>query len=149
LNRAKRDSNKIKKGFMKEFKSQLYLEEFEYIFSNKSLRVRGALVTSAFMEGQIILLAKFFLEKHGVKYEPKQSQEFWQSLNILKTNGILSSDEWKNIEKFRKERNKSIHGPFKEMTRPVWEEQNKKVVQMGRPVIENLDNKLQILSGEI
>jgi hypothetical protein len=28
------------------------------------------------------------------------------------------------------------------MTRPEWEQQNIKVVELGRPIVENLDKKL-------
>ena len=128
---------------MSEKKSKLYKEEFDTIFDDKkSLRVRGALVASAFVEGQILLLAKFFLEEHGVNYEPKSHQTYRQSLNILETNKKLNSKELKEIETFWKERNKAIHGIFKGMTRNEWEQQNNKVVKLGRPIIRNLDKKL-------
>lgn len=124
-------------------KSQLYQEEFKTIFiDKKSLRVRGALVISAFIEGQILLLAKSFLEQHNIKYDPPSNQEFWQSVDILKANGRLTPKELKDMEKFRKERNKAIHGPFKGMTRKEWEEQNNIVVKLGRPIVKNLDEKL-------
>jgi len=124
-------------------KPQLYQEEFDIIFNDaKAFRVRGAVVTSAFIEGQILLLAKCFLEKHGVKFEPQKHQAYRQSLNILKTNGKLNSEELKDIEKFWNERNKAIHGIFKGMTRDEWQKQNIKVVELGRPIIKNLDKKL-------
>jgi hypothetical protein len=124
-------------------KSELYQEEFDTIFNDrKAFRVRGALVISAFVEGQILLLAKSFLEKKEVIYEPESRQEYFQSLNVLKTNKILNSEELKQINKFRDERNKAIHGAFKGMTRREWEEQNKKVVELGRPIVKNLDKKL-------
>jgi hypothetical protein len=122
--------------------SKLYQEEFDFIFSDNSFRIRGALVISAFVEGQILLLAKSFLEKKRVIYKPESRQEYFQSLNVLKTNKILNSEELKQIKKFRDERNKAIHGPFKGMTRHEWEEQNKKVVELGRPIVKNLDKKL-------
>lgn len=127
---------------MKESRTELYKEEFDYIFGKKALCVRGALVTSALVEGQVLLLAKLFLEEHRVKYEPEKHQEYRQSLNILKANGILNSEELKNIEKFRKARNRSIHGPFKGMTRKDWERCNNEVVKLGRPILKSLDEKL-------
>ena len=123
-------------------KSQLYQEEFGFIFGRKALCVRGALVASALIEGQILLLAKSFLGKKEVIYEPEPRQEYFQSLNVLKTNKILNPQELGQIEKFRKERNKAIHAIFKVMTRPEWEEQNNKVVELGRPIIKILDKKL-------
>jgi len=127
---------------MKNLKSDLYKSEFIFIFSKESFRVRGALVTSAFVEGQILLLAKSFLEERGVKHEPKQHQQYRQSLNVLETNGILNSEELDNIENFWKERNKAIYSIFKGMDRAQWEKQNNKVVELGRPIIESLDKKL-------
>lgn len=128
---------------MKESKSKLYKEEFATIFDDKkALRVRGALVISAFIEGQLLLLAKSFLKKHGVKYEPKRHQEYRQSLNVLETNGILDPREIKNIDDFQKERSLAIHGIFKGMTRSVWEKQTNKVVMLGRPIVRSLDEKL-------
>jgi hypothetical protein len=88
-------------------------------------------------------LAKFFLEEHGVKFEPKKHQAYRQSLNILETNGKLNPEESKDLEEFWTERNKAIHGIFKEeMTRDGWEKQNRIVVELGRPIIKNLDKKL-------
>ena len=124
-------------------KSDLYLEEFRFIFNDrKAFRVRGAVVISAFIEGQILLLAKCFLEDKKVVYEPESRQEYFQSLNMLKTNNILNSEELKQIKQFREERNKAIHGIFKGMTRNQWQEQNNKVVELGRPIAKNLDKKL-------
>jgi hypothetical protein len=124
-------------------KSQLYQEEFDTIFNDrKAFRVRGALVASAFIEGQILLLAKSFLGKKEVIYKPESRQEYFQSLNVLLTNNILNQQELKQIRQFREERNKAIHGIFKGMTRREWEKQNKKVVELGRPIIKNLDKKL-------
>jgi hypothetical protein len=126
-------------------KSQLYQEEFDTIFNDrKAFRVRGALVASAFIEGQILLLAKSFLEKKEVIYKPESRQEYFQSLNVLLTNNILNQQELKQIRQFREERNKAIHGIFKGMTRREWEKQNKKVVELGRPIIKNLDKKLYL-----
>ena len=124
-------------------KSKLYQEEFEILFNDKkSLRTRGVLVISAFIEGQVSLLAKVFLEKRRVVYKPETRQEYYQSLNVLKTNKIINSEEFGQIRKFREERNKSVHGIFKGMTRPEWEKQNNKVVELGRPIVKNLDKKL-------
>jgi hypothetical protein len=122
---------------------KLYEEEFKDLFNDKkSFRVRGAMVISAFIEGQILLLAKDFLEKHEVKYDPQSYQAFRQSLNILKTNNVLDAPTLRDIEDFWTERCKSIHGPFKGMARDQWQEQNNKVVELGRPIIKNLDKKL-------
>ncbi len=124
-------------------KSELYREEFGFIFNDKkAFCVRGALVISAFVEAQILLLAESFLENKGVKYKAEPRQEYSQSLNILRTNKILNSNELKQIEKWRGERNKAIHTIFKGMTRREWEEQNNRVVESGRLIIKNLDKKL-------
>jgi hypothetical protein len=124
-------------------KSQLYQEEFETLFNDrKAFCVRGALVISAFVEGQILLLAKSFLENKGVTHKPESRHEYFQSLNVLATNKILDPQELKQIKQFREERNKAIHGILKGMTRREWEEQNNKVVKLGRPIIRNLDEKL-------
>lgn len=123
-------------------KSTLYQEEFDFIFSKKGLCVRGVLVTSALVERQVFLLAKSFLEELNVKHEPRQHQEYRQSLNVLDANGVLNSKELKNIEIFWKERNRAIHAPFKEIARADWNEQNNKAVKLGRIVIKNLDKKL-------
>jgi hypothetical protein len=129
---------------MRESRSKLYQEEFNYIFSRKAFCVRGALVTSAFIEGQILLLTEYFLEEHGVKLGLRRYQGHRQSLSILKENGIITLKEFKNIEIFQKERNISIHGPFKGMTRSDWEKQNNKVVEFGRPIVRTLDEKLYL-----
>ena len=130
----------VKRGTMK---SELYREEFGFIFNDKkAFCVRGALVISAFVEAQILLLAESFLEEKGVKFKPEPRQEYSQSLNVLKTNKILNPEELKQINKFRDERNKAIHRVFKGMTRPQWEEQNNKVVELGRLIVKNLDEKL-------
>jgi hypothetical protein len=123
-------------------KSEIYQREFDYILSRKAPCVRGASVTSAFIEGQIFLLAKSFLEERGVKYKPKNHQAFRQSLNVLGTNEKLNPKELEDIEDFWIERNKTIHGIFKGMTIPEWEEQNRIVVRLGRPIIMSLDKKL-------
>ena len=123
-------------------KSELYREEFSFIFSKRAYCVRGVLVISAFVEAQIFLLAESFLEEKGVKYKPEPRQEYSQSLNVLKANGILNLQELKQIKIFQTERNRAIHRIFKEMTRPEWQEQNRKVVELGRPTVKNLDKKL-------
>ena len=64
-------------------KSKLYQEEFNYVFNDrKAFCVRGALVISAFVEGQILLLATSFLGKMGVIHKPESRQEYFQSLNV-------------------------------------------------------------------
>jgi hypothetical protein len=124
-------------------KSELYREEFGFIFNNKkAFCVRGALVISAFVEAQILFLAESFLEEKGVKYKPEPRQEYSLLVNILGANEILNSKELKQIRNFREERNKAIHRIFKGMTRREWEEQNNKVVELGRPIVKNLDKKL-------
>jgi hypothetical protein len=65
-------------------------------------------------------------------------------LNVIKVNKILSPDELKRLEKFRIERNKSIHGIFKGITRPDWDKQNKLVIKLGRPIVEELDGRLYL-----
>lgn len=124
-------------------KSKLYKEECRYIFSKRANCVRGVTVISAFIEGQIFSLASIFLRKHKVKHDPEPAQEFYQSLNILKVNRILTLDESEKIKEFRKKRNKCIHGIFKGMTRPAWEKQNNLVIELGRPIVKLLDEKLE------
>jgi len=121
---------------------QLNKQEFDYIFSNKGLSVRGSTVISAYIEWQIFYLASIFLKSCNVVYDPEPMQEYRQSLNILKTNKILTQDELKNLEEFRKQRNKSIHGIFKGMTRDQWNQQNKLVVELGRPIVKTLNERL-------
>ena len=121
---------------------QLYKEEYEFIFSNKGSGVRRATVISAFIEWQIFSLAGNFLESQGITHKPESNQEYNQSFNIIKVNRILVSKELEMIQKFRKERNKSIHGIFKGMTRTEWDKQNKLVIELGRPIIKELDKKL-------
>ena len=121
---------------------KLYQDEFKYLFGKRSFCVRGVLVSAAFIEGQIVDLAKPFLKAEGIKCKPESTQEYFKSLEVLETKRKLNSKELDQIEKFRKERNKAIHGVFKGMTRPQWEQQNKKVVELARPIIENLDKKL-------
>ena len=124
-------------------KSELYQEEFGFIFNDKkAFCVRGALVVSAFVEAQILLLAESFLEEKGVKYKPEPRQEYSQSLNVLGANDILNSKELKQINEFREKRNRAIHRIFKGMTRGEWEKQNNKVVELGRLIVQNLDKKL-------
>lgn len=123
-------------------KSEIYKREYTYIFSKKAFCVRGATVSAGFIEGQIYSLAKMFLEGRNIKYLPRPSHEYSQSLNVLQTNGIITKQEVKEIGKFREERNKSIHGIFKGMTIHEWEGQNNRVVSLGRPIIEKLDKRL-------
>jgi hypothetical protein len=124
-------------------KSELYREEFGFIFNDKkAFCVRGALVISAFVEAQIFRIAESFLEEKGVKYKPEPRQEYSESLNVLKANDVLNSKELKQIKIFRDERNKAIHRIFKGMTRQEWEGQNNKVVRLGRPIVKILDKKL-------
>ena len=133
-------TQEVKRGTMK---SELYREEFGFIFNDKkAFCVRGALVISAFVEAQILLLAESFLEEKGVKFKPEPRQEYSQSLNVLEANDILNSKELKQIKTFREERNRAIHRIFKGITRGEWEEQNNKVVKSGRLIVNNLDKKL-------
>ena len=124
-------------------KSQVYQEERNFIFSRKGYCVRGVTVISALVESLIFSLAKTFLENHRVTYDPTPSQEFNQSLNILFANKILSKEEIENVKNFRTARNKSIHNIFKGMTRTEWNNQNRLVINLGRPIIEELEKKLK------
>lgn len=120
----------------------LLKEEFKFIFSRKGSGVRRATVISAYMEWQICELARRFLEARGVAYKPEPHHEYSQSFTILKSNNVIDAEEAGWIVTFRKERNKSIHGIFKGMTRPEWEKQNKLTIELGRPIIKKLDQKL-------
>lgn len=121
---------------------QLNKEELDFIFRGNGSGVRRATVISAYIEWQILYLASIFLKSRNVAYDPEPMQEYRQSLNILKTNNILSQDELKNLSEFRKQRNKSIHGIFKGMTRDQWNQQNKLVIELGRPIVERLNERL-------
>jgi len=123
-------------------KPKIYQEEFKFIFGEKALCVRGAAVTCVFIEGQIFLLAKNFLQAHSVNYKPRKHNELRQSLNVLETNKKLQKKELKAIENFLTKRNEIVHGVFKGMTRTEWEEKNKEVVELGRSIIKILDEKL-------
>lgn len=123
-------------------RSQLYREEFAFIFSRKGSGVRRTMVISALIEGQIFSLASRFLKERGVTHNPESNQEYNQSLNILKSNNILTFEELDKIQKFRKERNKSFHRIFRDMTRFEWDQQNRRVIELGRPVARELDKKL-------
>ena len=127
---------------MNAFDNTLLKEEFEFIFGRKGSGVRRATVTAAFMEWQIIDLARHFLEEHKVMYKPEPHQEYSQSLSILKANNVISAKEAERIATFRKERNKSVHGIFKGMTRPEWDKQNKHKIELGKPIIKLLNEKL-------
>lgn len=127
---------------MENTRPKVYQEEFTYIFSKKAPCVRGATVISALIEWQVFSLASRFLEDKEVIHKPEASQEYSQSLNILKVNKILTLQELEEIKKFRTERNKSIHGIFKEMTRDEWDKQNRLVVELGKSIVKNLDKKL-------
>ena len=132
-------------GSMKDVivnKPKIYQEEFDYIFSKKAFCVRGATVISAFIEWQIFSLAGRFLEEKGVIHEPGPSQEYNQSLYVLRVNKVLLPEELEEIKKFRTERNKSIHNIFKGMTRDEWNKQNTQVVKLGKPIVIKLDKKL-------
>lgn len=122
--------------------TELYKEEYKNIFSKKGVGVKYAVVVSAFIEEQIFLLAKCFLENNTVAYKPEPRQAYSQSLNILKANTKLVSKEIKQLKVFRDARSKAIHGIFNGMTRDEWEKQNKKVIEEGRLIIKNLDGKL-------
>lgn len=126
--------------------SQLYKEELEFIFGERGSGVRKATVISAFIESQVFLLASIFLKKHQVEHKPDSYQEYSQSMNILQVNRIIDSEELEIIKKFRKERNKSIHGIFKGMTRKGWDMQNKLVIDLGRSVITILNQKIANMS---
>ena len=128
---------------MKHSITDLYQVEFNDIFNKKQSGVRLVTVISAFLEGQIFTLASLFLEKRNVVHKPKQYQEYRQSLNVLDVNNVLSPKQLTNIEKFRKERNKSIHGIFKGMTRDEWNKQNKLVIELGKPIVKELDIELR------
>ncbi|MDP2946060.1 MAG: hypothetical protein Q8N61_01245 [bacterium] len=123
-------------------RSLLYKEEFEFIFNRKGSGVRRATVISAFIEWQVFSLASNFLEARKVAHKPEPNQEYNQSFNVLKVNKVLTPEELEKIIKFRKERNKSIHGIFKGMTRIEWNRQNKLAIELGRPIVKELDKKL-------
>lgn len=123
-------------------RSQLYNEELDFILKDNGSSVRRATVISAFIEWQVNSLAGNFLEEHGVVHNPEPHQEYNQSLYVLEANKVLTPEELGMVKKFRKERNKSIHRIFKDMTRLEWDRQNKLVINLGRPVVKELDKKL-------
>lgn len=122
---------------------KLNKEELDFIFSSKGSGVRRATVISAYIEWQIFYLASIFLKSRNVAHDPEPMQEYRQSLNVLKTNKILGQDELKNLEEFRKQRNISIHGIFKGMTRDQWNQQNQLVIELGRPIVKRLNERLE------
>lgn len=54
-------------------RSQLYEEEFEFIFSNMGSGVRRTTVIAAFIEWQIFSLASYFLEARNVTHKPESN----------------------------------------------------------------------------
>ncbi|KKT91504.1 MAG: hypothetical protein UW92_C0011G0006 [Candidatus Jorgensenbacteria bacterium GW2011_GWA2_45_13] len=123
-------------------RSQLYKEEYNFIFSGKGSDVRRATVLSALIEWQVFSLASEYLSKRAVIHKPESNQEYSQSFNVLKMNKILTAEKLSQLQKFRIERNKSIHSIFKGMSRPEWEKQNKVVINLGWPIIKELDKLL-------
>lgn len=71
-------------------KSQLYKEEFKFIFRGRGSSVRRATVISAFIEGQISSLASYFLEERNVVHKPKPYQEYNQSFYVSRVNEVLT-----------------------------------------------------------
>lgn len=123
-------------------KPPIYKEELDFVFMNRGSGVRRAVVVAALIEQQIISLAKMFLEGHGVKYDPEPRQEYDQSIGLLRANNVLTAEELKDLQKFLTERNRSVHNIFKGFTRTEWNEQNKRVIDFGRPIVKMLDEKL-------
>lgn len=144
-----RGSNPCPLANMSTILQQLNKEELEFIFKNSGSGVRRATVISAYIEWQIFYLASKFLENCKVVYDPEPMQEYRQSLNILKTNNMLNDGEIKGLEEFRRQRNKSIHGIFKGMTRDEWNLQSKLVIDLGRPIIKELNKKINALHTEL
>ncbi len=97
---------------------------------------------SALVESLIFSLAKTLLEKHDLFYQPAPSQEFNQSMSILKANKLLNPNEVDQINKFRTARNQSIHQIFKGMSREEWNKNNKEVIELGKPIVEMLEKKI-------
>lgn len=122
--------------------TNVYREEFEYVFSNKAMSVRGATVISALIEWQVIQLTTTFLQSKGIIHRPEPRSAYHQSLNILIVNNVLDEKIIKNLNTFRRQRNKSIHGIFKNLTREEWAKQNEIVVKLGRLIVQELDQKL-------
>lgn len=120
----------------------LYTEEYNFVFSNKGSGVRKVAVISALIEQQIYMLTEQFLLKRNVKFTPKSIRYFYESLDILVDNTVLSLDESNEIKDFRKDRNIALHKIFSGMSRDEWNIQNAKVITKGRPIIQKLEHKL-------
>lgn len=73
------------------------------------------------------------------------SQEYNQSMNVLKVNGVINPDEVVKLGNFRKLRNRSIHKIFNGMSRDEWNKNNKTVVDLGKPIVVTLEKKIAAL----
>jgi hypothetical protein len=120
----------------------LYTEEYKFVFSNRGSGVRKVVVISALIEQQIALLTEQFLLKQKVKFTPKSIRYFYESLDILVDNFILTKEDAKEIKDFREDRNIALHRIFSGMTRNEWNNTNAEVVTKGRPIIKKLEKKL-------
>lgn len=134
---------------MKFSNLQVYKEEYDFIFRERGSGVRKATVISTLIEALVYSLASIFLENHKVEHNPETYQEYSQSINILKVNKILTPEGLDRLRAFRRERNKSIHGIFKGMTRKDWDQQNKIVIDLGRPIVKELNQRLQKEESDI
>lgn len=121
---------------------KLYTEEYNFVFSNRGSGVRKVAVISALIEQQISLLTEQFLLRHSVKFTTKSIRYFYESLDILVDNHVLTQEEAKEIKDFRKDRNTALHKIFSGMSRDEWNTTNAIVITKGRPIIQKLEQKL-------
>lgn len=137
------------KGVILMNDQKVYLEEYSFIFSNKGSGVRKVLVLSALIEEQIFLLVEQLFLRHSLEFSFKTSQNFYQLVEVLKLNNVILETDEIAIKKFREERNKAVHKIFKGMTRAEWNELNKHVIELGRPIVEKLEKKLYAENKEL
>lgn len=121
---------------------ELYTEEYKFVFSKGGSGVRKVAVISALIEEQLSKLTEQFLLKHNVKFTPKSIKSFYESIDILADNDILTKLEVETIKDFRRDRNIAMHKIFSGMSRTEWNTQNEKVIVKGRPIVKLLEMKL-------
>ncbi|MDP3994182.1 MAG: hypothetical protein Q8P75_04365 [bacterium] len=119
---------------------KLYLEELKEVSKRRSLR--NVTLLSAMIEAHIFSLAKTFLEKKGVIYSPSEFDEYRMSINILKSNNLLSPDELRDVNEFRRYRKEIFHNLFKgKLTRAGLNDNINKAWTIGKKVVKKLSLK--------
>jgi hypothetical protein len=117
-------------------------EERDFIFSKRGSGVRKVIVLSALIEAYISMLVEQLLLKNKLNSSDKMNKYLYVEIDFLESNLVLSSNECKEIELFIKDRDIAVHKIFKGMSRLEWNELNNRIVEKGRLIVENLENKL-------